>query len=231
MRQVLKNKEIGHIMSFYSGVAKIQGLPHVFLYEVLLDRDGTEVAIVIGFDEYSVEALFFNESFNLEKPVFRSSHAFSIAVSDTLTGRVVNGFGKPIDRFGGIKGKNTKVFRQAPQIIERSPVSVPLSTGIKIIDTNLTLGRGQRELIIGDRKLGKSTIAIDIILNQKHAEIPVRCIYVICGQKKQKLDELISILLATTIIGELPPVTIISLTQSRTCFSVPLSLRAPSSKI
>ncbi len=188
-----KNNEAGYIVSFFSGVARIQGLPHIFLHEVLLDEVGMPVAIVIGFDENFVEALFFDEKFNLKKPIFRSFHPFSIPISESLIGRVVDGLGVPMDELGSLQGKMTSVFRQAPPIIDREPVSTPLSTGIKIIDTNLPLGRGQRELIIGDRKLGKSTIAIDTVLNQKYAKSPVQCVYVICGQKEQKVRELISL--------------------------------------
>lgn len=188
-----KNKEIGHIFSFFSGIAKIQGLPHIFLHEVLLDETGASVAIVIGFDENFVEALFFDENFDLEKLIFRSFQPFSIPFSSDFIGRIVNGLGVPEDRLGSIQGKITSIFRQAPPIIDRESVLTPLSTNIKIIDTNLPLGRGQRELIIGDRKLGKSTIAIDTVLNQKYADPPVYCVYVICGQKKQKLKEIVSL--------------------------------------
>ena len=186
-------KEIGHIVSFFSGVAQIKGLPHIFLHETLLDETNTEVAIVIGFDENFVEALFFNEESDLEKPIFRSFKPFSIPISNDYIGRIVNGLGKPIDNLGSIKGKQTPVFKESPQIIERETITQPLSTGIKVIDTNLPIGKGQRELIIGDRKLGKSVIAVDTILNQKNAEPKVNCIYVSCGQKKQKIQDLISL--------------------------------------
>ncbi len=186
-------KEIGHIVSFFSGVAQIKGLPHVFLHETLLDETNTEVAIVVGFDENFVEALFFEEKFDLEKPVFRSFKPFSIPISSNYIGRIVNGLGKPIDSLGDIKGKQTPIFQQSPQIIEREIITQPLSTGIKIIDTNLPIGKGQRELIIGDRKLGKTVIAVDTILNQKDAKPRVNCIYVACGQKKQKIQDLISL--------------------------------------
>jgi len=201
------DKEAGHIVSFFSGVARIQGLPHIFLHEVLLDETDMPAAIVLGFDENFVEALFFDEKFNLEKPIFRSFHPFSIPISESSVGRVVNGLGMPIDELGMLQGEMISVFQQAPQIIDREPVSTPLSTGIKIIDTNLPLGRGQRELIIGDRKLGKSAIAIDSVLNQKSAEPSVCCVYVICGQKKQKIRELITLFekqnafLYTTIVA------------------------------
>ncbi|HDH31729.1 MAG TPA: F0F1 ATP synthase subunit alpha [Candidatus Wolfebacteria bacterium] len=207
MPQILKNREIGHIASFFSGVARIQGLPHIFLHEMLLDEADMPVAIIIGFDENFVEALFFDEKFNLEKPIFRSFQSFSIQISDSYIGRIIDGLGEPKDGLGKIQGKIISVFQQAPPIIDREPVSTPLSTGIKIIDTNLPLGKGQRELIIGDRKLGKSTIVIDTVLNQRHAEPPIYCIYVICGQKEQKLRELISLFkkhnafLYTTIVA------------------------------
>ncbi len=188
-----KNREIGHIASFFSGVAKIQGLPHVFLHELLLDGAGEPAAIVIGFGGDFVEALFFDEKFNLEKPVFRGFRPFSIPVSDAFKGRILDGLGRPGDGLGSVRGEEASVFKQAPRIIDRGPVSTPLSTGIKIIDTNLPLGRGQRELIIGDRKLGKSAIAIDAVLNQKYADPPVYCVYVICGQKERKIRELISL--------------------------------------
>lgn len=203
-----KPKGIGHIISYFSGVAKIQGLPQVFLHEVLLDEKNEACAIVIGFDAESVEALFFDdEKFELEKPVFRSFQSFSVSISDSIIGRVIDGLGRPRDNFGAVQGKTTPIFRQAPPIIEREPVSTPLSTGLKIIDTTLPLGRGQRELIIGDRKLGKSTLAIDTVLNQKNAEPKVYCIYVLSGQKEQKLQEIISLFeknsafLYTTIVA------------------------------
>lgn len=188
-----KGSEAGQIASFFSGIAKIQGLSYIFLHELLLDEKGNPAAIVIGFDKNFVDALFFDESFDIKKPVFRSFQNFSIQISEDLIGRVINGLGRPRDKLGRVRGKLTSVFQQAPPIIDRQPVSQPLSTGIKIIDTALPLGRGQRELIIGDRKLGKSTIAIDTVLNQKRAEPPVYCIYVICGQKRQKIQELISL--------------------------------------
>ncbi len=186
-------KEIGRVVSFFSGVARIQGLPHVFLNEVLLDKEGRRVGIVFGFDENFVEALFFDENFDINQKIFRSHKIFSIPLSSSYLGRVVDGLGRPLDGLGQLRGRAKGVFGQAPQIIDRDPVDTPLSTGIKIIDTTLPLGRGQRQLIIGDRKTGKSTIAIDIVLNQKKAEPPVFCVYVLCGQKQQKLDELISL--------------------------------------
>lgn len=183
---------VGSIISFYSGVAKISGLDRVFIHEVLNDSEKNPVGIVIGFTENQVEALFYEENFDITRPVFRSGHSFSVGVSDKYIGRVIDGFGNPVDGLGPINAENRMpVFLQAPPTINRKPVTRPLITGIKIIDTMLPLGRGQRELIIGDRKLGKSTIATDIVLNQKKALEPVQCIYVLCGQREQKVKELV----------------------------------------
>ncbi|MCB9810941.1 MAG: F0F1 ATP synthase subunit alpha [Candidatus Nomurabacteria bacterium] len=186
-----KVADSGKIVTFYAGVATVEGLVGVSIHEVLNDKNGEPAAVVIGFTSKHVEALFIDEKFNIAEPVYASGHPFSISVSDAWLGRVVDGLGRPIDEFAPIpEGKEMSVFLQAPPIIHRKPITRPLITGIKIIDATLPLGRGQRELIIGDRKLGKSTIATDIVLNQKNAEEPVYCIYVLCGQRTTKLVEL-----------------------------------------
>lgn len=187
-------KEAGRVISYYDGVAKLVGLPRVLLYEVLTTEVGRPVAMVIGFDESAVDVIFFEKDFELDQRLFRSHQIFSIPESENYDGRIINGLGQPIDGGGELIGSLRSVFRAAPPIIDREPVNEPLSTGVKIIDTTLPLGRGQRELIIGDRKLGKSTLAIDTVLNQKNNEKPVYCIYVLCGQKRRQLEELVSIL-------------------------------------
>ncbi len=187
-------KAAGKIISFFSGVAKIQGLPKVFVNEVLNDELGKPAAIVIGFTSEYVEALFIDEAFDIAQSVVRTNNPFSITVSDNYIGRIVDGFGQPIDQYGPIpEGQSTSVFLQAPPIMQRKPVTRPLTTGIKVIDATLPLGRGQRELIIGDRKLGKSTVATDIVINQKNATQPIQCVYVLCAQRVQKLDELVAL--------------------------------------
>jgi len=188
-----QNEERGYVISFFCGVAKIKGLTDVFLHEVLLDSEDNQVAIVIGFDKDFVDALFFEDNFDLEGILFRSHKMFSISLTDNYLGRVVDGLGNPLDGLGEIKGDESNVFQKSPQIIDREPVLIPLSTGIKIIDTVLPLGRGQRELIIGDRKLGKSSIALDIVLNQKKSKPAVNCVYVICGQKESQLKDVVSL--------------------------------------
>ncbi|OQX71099.1 hypothetical protein B6D52_02620, partial [Candidatus Parcubacteria bacterium 4484_255] len=201
------SKKNGEIVSYFSGVAKIKGLKGVFLNEVLIDKGEKPIAIVIGFNDEFTEALFFDDGFDIEEPVFASGRAFSILVSDAIIGRVLDGLGEPLDNLGKPSGKERPVFSLAPQIIERDPVRAPLSTGVKIIDSVLPLGRGQRELIVGDRKVGKSTLALDVVLNQKMVEPPLYCIYVVCGQKEQKLNSIISLFeqhnafLYTTIVA------------------------------
>jgi F-type H+-transporting ATPase subunit alpha len=188
-----KQSERGQVVSFFAGVARISGLSGVFRHELLVDEKGKPAALVIGFDEHFVEALFFAERVDLNKPVFRGGEPFSLKISPNIIGRVLDGLGRPLDGLGPLGGEERAVFAPAPPIIEREPVAVPLSTGIKIIDTTLPLGRGQRELLIGDRKLGKSTLATDVVLNQKNAAPPIFCLYVLCGQKEQKLRELVSL--------------------------------------
>ncbi len=186
-------KESGRIISYFSGIAKVRGLSRVFMHEVLLDAQEAEIGIVIGFDEQIVEVLIFSEKFDYTAPVFRSGKLFSVAVSDACSGRVLNGLGKPIDGLGDIDGEQWTVFNEAPAVIDREPVSEPLTTGIKIIDSALPLGRGQRELIIGDRGLGKSAIAVDTVLNQREEEHPVHCIYVLCGERREKMREIVTL--------------------------------------
>ncbi|PIR43719.1 F0F1 ATP synthase subunit alpha [candidate division WWE3 bacterium CG10_big_fil_rev_8_21_14_0_10_32_10] len=185
-------KEIGHVFSYYNGVAKVKGLPNVFLNEVLLNDTGESVALVIGFDNIYVETLFFDENYDSNKPLYRSNQIFSIPISKNYLGRVVDGLGRSKDDLGNIQGELKNVYSQAPNIINREPVFNPINTGIKTIDVNLPIGRGQRELIIGDKKLGKSTLALDIVLNQKESDKPVYCVYVLCGQKKRFLEELLT---------------------------------------
>ncbi len=207
----MKEKSIennkGYIISSFSGVVKIENLSGVFLHEVLLDENNNEVALVVGFDERVVEAVLFDDDFDIRNKLHKSDKKFSIKVSDNIIGRVINGFGKIKDGFMELEGDEFSVFSQAPSVYSRKKVTRPLTTGIKIIDTNLPLGRGQRELIIGDKKIGKSLIATDIVLNQKNIKEPVYCIYVLIGQKAQKIRELISIFeknnsfLYTTVIA------------------------------
>jgi len=193
-KSINHSREVGQIVSFFSGVAKVVGIPHVFLGETLLDEEKNPVGLVVGFDKKTIDVLFFSEKINLESILLRSHQIFSIPISNNMLGRIIGGRGQALDQLGKLTGQKSPVFKKAPRIIDRTPVNRPFSTGIKIIDTTLPLGKGQRELIIGDRKLGKSTLAVDTILNQKYSPTPVYCIYVIIGQKKQKIDDLVKLL-------------------------------------
>lgn len=189
----LNIREVGTISSLFSGVAKIKGLEGVLIHELLIDDSGNPAAIVIGFDKNFVEALFFNEDFDFTKPVFPSGRAFAIPVGTKYLGRKINGIGQPIDKKSAVSGQLRAVFGDAPQIIERKEVTKPLTTGIKMVDSTLPLGRGQRELIIGDRKLGKTTITTDTVINQQNQKPKVICVYVVCGKKKRELEKIVSL--------------------------------------
>ena len=205
--KTIKDKERGRILSAYYGVGKVAGLTEVFLNEILLDDKGRPAGIAIGFEKDVLDVLFFEENIGLGTFLYRSYEPFSIFVSENSIGRIIDGLSQPLDGLGRMMGDKVNVFNQAPPIIEREEVEMPLITGIKMIDTALPLGRGQRELIIGDRMLGKSTIATDIVLNQKKAEPPVFCVYVVVGQSWRKLRDLVELLrennsfLYTTVVA------------------------------
>ncbi len=184
-------KEVGHIETLFAGVATVSGLPHVFTNEVLVDADGQGVGLVVGFDVNVVEVLLFHERISPSASLYRSEKEISIPISDAYIGRVVNGFGQAIDGLAPINGDEKSLFSPAVPIIDREPVTMPVTTGIKIIDTTLPIGRGQRELLIGDRKLGKSTLAQDMVLHQRRADPAVYCIYTLIGQPARKLEEMI----------------------------------------
>ena len=192
-----EKKEVGKIKSFYKGVGRLSGLPNVFPNEVLLSERKEKIAVVIGYNSDYVEALFFDsDNIDLSQKIFRSKEQFLVGVGKKYLGRVINGFGEPIDGLGIIRNdKFSPVFREAPGIIDREKVTEPLLTGIKIIDSVLPIGRGQRELIVGDKKLGKTTIALDALINQKYNSEnslkEVYGIYVIIGQKREKAKEVI----------------------------------------
>ncbi len=206
-KQANHKQDIGRISSLFAGVARVTGFKSAKLHEVIVDSRGNDVGLVIGFTKDYVEVLLFDEFLDPQTPLLLSGKEFTVPINDDILGRVIDGLSKPIDMFGKLEGKRFPVFREAPAVMDREPVKVPLSTGIKIIDTNLPLGRGQRELIVGDRKLGKSTIAIDTVLNQKRVDPKVYCVYVVIGQKESQLKDLLSILdrhnafLYTTVVA------------------------------
>src|SRR6202035_3779645 len=167
----------------YDGIARVTGLPNAAVNE-LLEFEGGITGLALNLDEDSIGAVVLGEVDTLEEgqTVRATGRILSVPVGDALLGRVVNALGAPIDGRGPIAATETRPMEvQAPGITGRQPVHEPLQTGIKAIDAMTPIGRGQRELIIGDRKTGKTQIAIDTIINQRGQG--VKCIYVAIGQK------------------------------------------------
>ncbi|MDR2627627.1 MAG: F0F1 ATP synthase subunit alpha, partial [Dysgonamonadaceae bacterium] len=185
----VKFEEVGVVLQVSDGVVRIFGLSNAESGELLLFENG-EMAVVMNLEEDNVGAVLLGHTDFVREgdSVKRTGRIASIAVGDGLLGRVVNSLGQPVDGKGAIDGDllEMPLERKAPGVIFRQPVKEPLQTGIKSIDAMIPIGRGQRELIIGDRQTGKTAIAIDTIINQRNnylAGDPVYCIYVAVGQK------------------------------------------------
>ena len=182
--------EIGYVIQIGDGIAQVHGLDKCMLNELLLFSNG-EYGMALNLEEtyVSVVMLGSDEGICEGDIVKRTNKIVSVPVSDSLIGRVVNALGQPIDGKGPIESnKFMPIESPAPGIIERKSVSVPLQTGIKAIDSMIPIGRGQRELIIGDRQTGKTSIAIDTIINQRNTGII--CIYVAIGQKNSTVAQI-----------------------------------------
>ncbi len=196
LRQQLSNfnaeanlSEVGTVLQVGDGIARVYGLNNVRSGE-LVEFDNGVKAIALNLEEDNVGVVLMGDSSEIREgdKVKRTDKIASIKVGDGLSGRVINTLGEPIDGKGPVKGElyEMPLERKAPGVIYREPVKEPLQTGIKAIDAMIPIGRGQRELIIGDRQTGKTAIAIDTIINQKEffaAGKPVYCIYVAIGQK------------------------------------------------
>jgi F-type H+-transporting ATPase subunit alpha len=187
-------EQVGRIVEVGDGIARITGLPGCAVNEILEFQDGTE-GLALNLDEETIGAVILGEDTGLEEEqlVKATGRILSVRVGDALLGRVVNALGEPLDGKGPIATTETRRLEvQAPGIVKRQPVNEPLQTGIKAIDAMTPIGRGQRELIIGDRKTGKTTVAIDTILNQKG--LGVKCIYVAIGQKESSVAQTVATL-------------------------------------
>ena len=185
----LKLNEIGTVLEVGDGIARVFGLTNAQYGELVSFDSGLE-GMVLNLEEDNVGIVLLGPSKDLKEgdTVKRTQKIASINVGEGIVGRVVNTLGTPIDGKGSIEGKlyQMPLERKAPGVIFRQPVSEPMQTGIKSIDAMIPVGRGQRELVIGDRQTGKTTVCIDTILNQKEffdAGEPVYCIYVAIGQK------------------------------------------------
>ncbi len=186
----LEMRETGTVILVGDGIARVYGLRDCMANELLEFEDGSfGMAQNLETETVSVALLSNNNTIREGTTVKRTNKVLSVPVGEALLGRIVNALGEPIDEKGEIETKTTRpIESEAPGIIERQSVSVPLQTGIKAIDSMIPIGRGQRELIIGDRQTGKTEIVIDTIINQKNTD--VICIYVAIGQKNSSVVQL-----------------------------------------
>ena len=193
--------ETGTVLTVGDGIARVSGLVNCMAGELLEFADGT-FGMAQNLEENSVSAVLFGEDTGISEgqTVKRTGRVVSVPVGEAMIGRVVNAIGQPIDGAGPIETTEFRAVESpAPGIIDRQPVKEPLQTGIKAIDSMIPIGRGQRELIIGDRQTGKTTIAIDTIINQKGKD--VICIYVAIGQKRSTVAGLVSDLRAADALS------------------------------
>ncbi|OBJ72128.1 F0F1 ATP synthase subunit alpha [Mycobacterium sp. 1274756.6] len=184
-------EEVGTVIDAGDGIAHVEGLPSVMTQE-LLEFPGGVLGVALNLDEHSVGAVILGDFEHLAEgqQVKRTGEVLSVPVGDAFLGRVINPLGQPIDARGDIEAETHRALEiQAPSVVQRQSVSEPLQTGIKAIDSMTPIGRGQRQLIIGDRKTGKTAVCVDTILNQRQnwetgdPKQQVRCVYVAVGQK------------------------------------------------
>jgi F-type H+-transporting ATPase subunit alpha len=184
-------EEVGRVIDAGDGIAHIEGLPSAMANELLEFEDGT-LGLALNLDVREIGAVVLGEFSGIEEgqSVRRTGEVLSVPVGDGFLGRVVDALGNPIDGKGAIEAEGRRALElQAPSVVQRQPVKEPLQTGIKAIDAMTAIGRGQRQLIIGDRQTGKTAVAIDTIINQRDnwatgdPNKQVRCIYVAIGQK------------------------------------------------
>ncbi len=184
-------EEVGRVTDAGDGIAHVEGLPSAMTNELLQFSDGT-LGIALNLDVHEIGVVVLGDFSGIEEgqEVKRTGEVLSVPVGDKFLGRVINPLGQPIDGLGEIEAEGRRALEiQAPSVIHRKSVHEPLQTGLKAVDAMTPIGRGQRQLIIGDRQTGKSTVAIDTIINQKRnwesgdPDQQVRCIYVAIGQK------------------------------------------------
>ena len=193
-KEVIRTEQTGTVLEVGDGIARIHGLDNCMTGELVEFENGIP-AMALNLEEDRVSVVILGDSADVHagQQVRRTENVVRVPVGEALLGRVVNALGEPIDGKGEIRAENTRpVETKASGIIDRKSVSVPLQTGIKAIDAMIPIGRGQRELIIGDRQTGKTAIALDTILNQKHTG--VLCIYVAIGQKQSTVAGIVDVL-------------------------------------
>ncbi len=224
-RSELKMTETGTVLLVGDGIASVYGLRSCMAGELLEFDDGS-FGMAQNLEEETVSVAILSDQNDIREGtgVRRTQKVLSVPVGEALLGRVVNALGRPIDGKGKIETQNTRpIEAEAPGILERKSVSVPLQTGIKAIDGMIPIGRGQRELIIGDRQTGKTEIAIDTIINQKNSG--VLCIYVAIGQKSTSVVQIANELRRS---GAMDYTIIVSASASE---SAPLQYIAPYARI
>ncbi len=185
-------REVGTISEVSTGIAKVRGLPNVAFDELIKFPDGL-LGIAFDVDEDEIGVVLLGEYWNLRAgdQVERTGRVTDVAVGDELLGRVIDPLGNPLDGKGAVNAKKRlPIERPAAAIMDRAPVTAPLQTGLKVIDTLIPIGRGQRELILGDRQTGKSAIAIDTILNQRDENVV--CIYCAIGQRASAVAKVVA---------------------------------------
>ncbi|HYP22197.1 MAG TPA: F0F1 ATP synthase subunit alpha [Actinomycetota bacterium] len=198
-RPTTEREEVGIVTEVGDGIARISGLPGVMANE-MLEFPGGVVGLAMNLDEDEIGCVILGEASHVEEgnSVKQTGNILSVGVGDELLGRVVDALGNPVDGKGPIRTSARRPLEvQAPGVTARQPVTEPLQTGIKAIDSMTPVGRGQRELIIGDRQTGKTAIAIDTIINQRQmwgTDKAVKCIYVAVGQKASTVAEVVGAL-------------------------------------
>lgn len=193
-------EHVGTVLQVGDGIARVYGLPDCQMGE-LLEFPGGVMGLALNLEEDSIGAVLIGDSKEIKEgdPVKETGRIIQIPVGRAMLGRVVNALGQPIDGKGPIASEEFRLIEvNAPGVVDRQPVTEPLQTGLKAVDAMIPIGRGQRELIIGDRQTGKTAIAIDTIINQKSThepgESPVYCIYVAIGQKMSNVARVVQLL-------------------------------------
>ena len=221
--------EVGQVLSIGDGIARIYGLDNVQAGEMVMFDDGTR-GMALNLEDDNVGVVLFGSDANIKEgdTVKRTNSIVDVPVGKELLGRVVDALGNPIDGKGNIESQNrSRIEVKAPGIIPRKSVSEPMQTGLKAIDSLIPIGRGQRELIIGDRQTGKTAIAIDTIINQKSINESgdetkkLYCIYVGIGQKRSSIAQTVK---ALEDAGAMEYTTVVAATASD---AAPLQFLAP----
>ncbi|WP_131748339.1 F0F1 ATP synthase subunit alpha [Frankia sp. Cppng1_Ct_nod] len=210
-----EREEVGRVVVAGDGIARVEGLPHAMTNE-LLEFHGGVLGLALNLDVAEIGCVILGESEHIEEgqEVRRTGEILSVPVGDGFLGRVVDPLGRPIDGLGEIVSTESRALElQAPTVVQRQPVKEPLQTGIKAVDAMTAIGRGQRQLIIGDRQTGKSAVALDAIINQREnwatgdPKRQVKCVYVAIGQKKSTIRAVLNTLEET---GALAYTTIVA---------------------